>query len=593
MDDLSITSPVKRVVFMKAARIGGSEAGNNWLGYIIDNAPGPAMLVEPTEATGKKYIRQKLDPMIAAMPRLREKMRGRQATFDKGFEGGQLNIANAKSAASLRAIDARYLMCDEVDAYDADVDNEGDPLELALKRTANFGDRAKQYIVSTPTIKDLSRIETYYEQGDQRRRFIPCPHCGEFQILKFANLKWDKGNPDSAAYYCEHCGAAIGDQHKAEMFELGEWRPTAMGDGITKSYRIDALYQSPGWYPAFADIAREWEQAQGKPKKLKVFVNTVLGETWEERGEAPDHERIYERREDYTRGKAPAGVLFITAGVDIQKDRIETYLWGWGRGDQCWLIDHIVDMGPTTQKEVWVSLDALLKHKTEHETGNDLPLTRICVDMQYETQQVYRWARGKDPQRVMVVRGVDKMQMALGTPQAADVSQDGRRIARGIRYWPVGSSFLKGDLYGRLRLPSPVDGEEYPEEWVHISTGFDSEVCQQLTAEHLVTVQKKTGFVRREWRKMRDRNEGLDCWCYARAGAVQFGIERFTEAVWVKLEVALGIRDAPAEKMPDPVVDGKPEPDSFRMSSSVQKDTRQKKASPYAGRRGSLWDKRR
>ena len=571
MDDLSITSPVRRVVFMKPTRIGGSECGINWMGYIIDVAPGPFMLVLPTEGAGKKYVRQKIDPMIARTPKVLEHFAGtgRSTTFEKVFEGGQINIANARSAPSLRAIDARYLKCDEVDAYEADVDNEGDPLELALKRTANFGARAKQYLVSSPKLTGLSRIKAYYKMGDQRRYFVPCPHCEIYQVLKFKNLRWPQGEPEKAAYFCEGCDAEIEEKHKTEMLEKGEWRPTAQGDGITKSYTINGLYTPAGWTPGFADIAREFEAAKKDPTKLKVFVNTILAETWEERGEAPDHERVYERREDYPLGTAPEGVLFLTAGVDIQKDRIEADIWGWGRGDQCWLVDTLLYEGQTDRSDVWKLADKIFDLRIPHERGCELPIIRVAVDTSYLPGQVRSWSRDKPQVRLLPIVGRDGLQMAIGTPTLVDVDRSGKRIARGLRAWPVGSSFLKSDLYSRLRLKSPEDGEDHPDRWVHISTGVDSEFCQQLTAEDLVISKTKMGYPKRQWRKNRDRNEKLDCWCYARAAAVQFGIERFGEKHWRKLERALGIQ---------------PPPDQTEEKGAPKKPRRRRrKTNPYTG----------
>jgi phage terminase large subunit GpA-like protein len=225
---------------------------------------------------------------------------------------------------------ARYVFLDEVDAYEGDVDGEGDPVALAIARTRTFGHRAKVFLVSTPTIKGLSRIEREFEASDQRRFFVPCPHCSVLQWLKFERLKWTSGEPASATYHCEGCDQSVAEHHKTAMLSAGEWRTTATpADPHCVGFHISGLYSPVGWL-GWADIAREWEAAQGDDAALKAAKNTLLGETWQERGEAPDWQRLYERREDFAPRVAQCG-LILTAGADVQHDRIEVDIWAWGR----------------------------------------------------------------------------------------------------------------------------------------------------------------------------------------------------------------------------------------------------------------------
>jgi phage terminase large subunit GpA-like protein len=254
MDALSPRHPAQRVSFMKAAQVGATEAGNNWIGFVIHHAPGPMLAVLPTVEMAKRTSRGRLDPLIADSPALRERVqpaRSRDAgnsMLSKEFPGGILVLTGANSATGLRSMPARYIFLDEVDAYPASADEEGDPVTLAEARTTTFSHRRKVFMVSTPTIRGISRIEREYEASDQRRYFVPCPHCGAMQWMQFERLRWDKGRPDTAAYHCEGCERPIAEHHKTRMLEQGEWRATAVSaDPHSIGFHISALYSPLGW----------------------------------------------------------------------------------------------------------------------------------------------------------------------------------------------------------------------------------------------------------------------------------------------------------------------------------------------------------
>ena len=312
MDALSPTSPYRRVVVMKAAQVGFSESGNNWLGYVIHHAPGPMLLVQPTVELAKRFSRQRVEPLIADSPVLRERVkpaRSRDAgntVLSKEFPAGLLVITGANSAVGLRSMPARYLYLDEVDAYPPSADEEGDPVALAEARTRTFSWRSKILLGSTPTIHGLSRIEREYETSDQRRFFVPCPHCTEMQWLKFDRLRWDKGQPEGAQYLCEECDQPIAEHHKSAMLAAGEWRATATSDDpATIGFHLSALYSPVGWM-SWALIGRMSEAATTDEAR-RSFRNSVLGETWVETGEAPDWQRLYDRREEGRIGTVPSG----------------------------------------------------------------------------------------------------------------------------------------------------------------------------------------------------------------------------------------------------------------------------------------------
>ena len=560
MDCLSPTSPVERVVFMKAAQLGATEMGNNWIGYVIHHAPGPMMAVWPTVEMAKNNSKQRIDSLIEESPALAELImppRSRDSgntILSKEFRGGVLRMVGANSAVGLRSMPVRYLFLDEVDGYPQDVDGEGSAVALAEARTRTFA-RRKIFIVSTPTIAGVSTIEREFEASDQRRYFVPCPHCQHRQWLRFEQLRWerDDGNakPETAAYVCESCETPIPEHHKTWMLENGEWRAMSEGTGRTVGFHLSSLYSPIGWR-SWKDIASAWESAidkeTGSAAAIKTFKNTELGETWVEEGEAPDWQRLLERREDYRIGTIPAGGLLLTGGADVQKDRIEVSLWAFGRSKESWLVEHRVLMGDTARAEVWNALVKLLGETWTHASGASIPLVRLALDTGFATQEAYAFVRSLKDTRVMAVKGIAHGAALVGTPTAVDVSTGGKKLRRGIKLYSVAGGIAKLEFYNNLRKSADVteDGVTpiYPAGYVHLPK-VDGEFIQQLCAEQLITRQDRNGFARREWQKMRERNEALDCYVYARAAAATAGLDRFEERHWRELEKQLGL--APPE----------------------------------------------
>lgn len=544
MDCLSPSSPVEKVVFMKGAQIGGTEAGNNWIGYVIHHAPGPMLAVQPTVEMAKRWSKQRVAGLIDSTPVLRERVKEARSrdsgntVQSKEFPGGILVMTGANSAVGLRSMPVRYLFLDEVDAYDFDVDGEGDPVSLASQRTITFGNR-KIFLVSTPTIQGFSRIELEYEASDRRRWWVPCPECGEHQVLDEKRLQWPKDKPLEAAYYCEHCGVAIPSHRKAWMNSRGIWRADNPASAIA-GFWLSGL-NSP-WL-TWAQIA-ERKAAAKDDAAMKVYVNTIEARTWADSGEAPEWQRLYDRREDYPIGIVPKGGVFLTAGVDVQKDRLEVEIVAWGHERESWSVDYRVFSGDPNREEVWKNIDDLLEETFPDAEGVDLPIYRLAVDTGYATPAVYAWVRKKQSDRIIPVKGTNKTSAPLGAVSHEDVTVQGKRKRRGFMVWPVGTSFCKSELYGFLRKDKPTDeqleaGEPYPSGYCHYPK-YPEEFFKQLTAERLVTVKDKRGFAYREWRKLRERNEVLDCRVYARAAASSVGIDRFTDKAWEKMERIMG-----------------------------------------------------
>ena len=539
MDCLSPYSGIEKVVFMKGAQIGGTEVGNNFLGYIVHLSPGPVMLVMPTVDGAKRTSKTRIDPMFEAIPELKGVISDRRSkdasntTLMKEFQGGVLVLTGANSAIGLRSMPVRYIFLDEIDAYKGDVEGEGDPVNLAIKRTSTFN-RRKIFMVSTPTIQGVSRIEYEYEQSDQRHYMVPCPYCNKRQSLKWKQIHFENDDPATATYICEHCGAIIEEHLKTWMLENGIWEKTNP-KSIVAGFHLSSLYSPVGWF-SWADAVKQFLDAKNKDNLLKVWVNTVLGETWLEKGEAPEWQILFDKREDYQQEIVPCGGLFLTAGADVQKDRIECEVVAWGRNKESWSVGYFIINGDTAREEVWNELSEFSKRYFEHSSGVMLPISRFAIDSGFATQQVYNWVRKQPINFAMAIKGTDSGVTPLGLPTRVDLNINGKRLRRGAKVWSVGTSILKSELYQFLRLTQNED-ESYPAGYCHFPK-YDSEYFKQLTAEQLVTKMVR-GYQKREWQKTRERNEALDCRVYARAASISFGIEQFTETKWRNLEKAL------------------------------------------------------
>ena len=308
-----------------------------------------------------------------------------------------------------------------------------------------------------------------------------------------------------------------------------------------------------------SDLARMWEAAQASDEAKRSFKNSVLGETWIESGEAPDWQRLYERSEDWRIGTVPSGALFLTAGADVQKDRIEVSIWAWGRGLTSWFVDHIVIEGGREHAGTWAELSALLDRTWPHAHGARLGLARLAIDTGYESPAVYAWARAAGFAQVAPVKGVEGFNRAAPVigPSYVDVNDAGRKLRRGARLWTVAVATFKSETYRYLRLARPTDedlltGARHPAGYVHLPRGLEAEWVKQLVAEQLISVKTRRGFQKLEWQKLRERNEVLDCRVYARAAAWIAGADRWTDEKWRDLEDQVG-------PMPKQILDVKPD----------------------------------
>lgn len=558
---------IERVVFMASARVGKTEVINNLVGYHVGQDPAPILVVYPTETAAEEWSRDKLAPMLRDSPSLRVKIaparsRDSQNTvLHKVFIGGRLYVVGANAPTGLAAKNIRIVCFDEVDRYGANAGGEGDPISQGVKRTQNFWNR-KIVVASSPKLKGKSRIEAEYLASDQRRYYVPCPHCDHAQVLRWGNVKWPEHGSreeraDAAAYHCDECGAAWSDPERWDAVATaqrrgGGWRAENPGSRVA-GFHLSVLY-SP--WRSIAETVNEWLGCE-KPEERQVFVNTSLGETWQERGDAPDWERLIERREDFPMGVVPAGALCLTAGVDVQDNRLECDVWGWGAGLTSWLVDRVTIHGSPREWAPWETLAGLLNRDWPYDGGGTMRIGKLGVDTGgRDTAAVYGHLRAMRDPRVAPLKGVqgfDRAQPVQG-PTAVDALVNGKKLRRGLQLYTVAVSTWKTDLYRRLWL-GRGDADAYPAGWVHIPQAVDVEWVKQLVAEELRTVQQKRGPARQEWAKLRERNEALDCAVYARAALWLMGADRYGARFWERMRVELGRRESePAPQHAAPVV---------------------------------------
>ncbi len=530
MDSLSPSSPVQVEVLMKAAQGAGTEAALNAMGCWMHKYADSMMLVQPTVGTAKKFVRTRLDKMIEVTPALREIVapaRSRDSSNTmalKEFSGCNLIITGANSANDLRSNPVRYGIGDEVDGWPFDLDGEGDPTELFYQRLAAYGNM-KLFLLSTPTLEDVSHIFRWFLRGDQRLFFVPCPLCDHFQPLVWGadrakdgrpgGLRWAKGDPESVRYQCESCGDGFEEWRKVATLQRGEWVPQSPGTGrgLIRSHKVNALYYPYGWPgSAWVNLAAKWETDHTDPVKRKAFINLKLAEPYRDPTEAKaDASTLMARRETYG-PELPAGGCVLTAGADIQADRIEAEKVLWGPGEESWSIEYRVFPGNTAQlsSSCWSDLDSWLAEEMLSELGVSLTVRAACIDSRYNKQIVTQFCAERRGRRIWNINGT-----AGNKPIWAQKARKQR--GKYPPAHPVGVDAAKEAIYARLRMTEPGPGFcHFP---VHGQYSLD--YFEMLTSE--VRVPDYSGPIPvYQWKKRKEsqRNEALDARVYAYAAVV-------------------------------------------------------------------------
>lgn len=484
---------VRMVVFMKSAQVGATEILNNLAGYYMHHQPAPMLIVQPTLDMGKAWSKDRLTPMLRDTPCLRGMVGERRSKdsdntiLHKTFTGGHLTIAGANSSASLASRPIRILLADEVDRYPPSAGAEGDPLNLAMKRTTTFWNR-KIYVCSTPTIKGQSRIEQAFEESNQQYYYVPCPHCETYQRLVWAHMKWPEGKPGEAQYACCECGALIDHKFKRQMLEQGEWRAESESDGVI-GFHISEIY-SP--WVTWGEMVANFLEAKKMPETLKTFVNTSFGEVWEDEAERFEPHEIMERAEDY---EVPEGVLCLTAAVDVQDDRLEALVMGWGIEHESWVIDHQIWYGDPSRKELWDQLDKYLLQRF-----GDMRIATAMIDSGgHHTDDVYRFCKPRYGRRIFAIKGMAGVREIVSRPSKSNRGK--------VSLFTVGVDRCKDLIFWRLKIKRTGPG------CMHFPLSLDQEYYEQLTAEER-REKHVQGRKIHYYHQTRKRNEALDLTVY-------------------------------------------------------------------------------
>ena len=522
MECLSPRHRCKKVVFMKPVQIGGTQVAVNWVGYTMDRSPTAMLFYEPIIDMAKRLTKEKIDPVIQATPTLRGKVKESRSrdsgntTFRKEFLGGFLNILWANSSATSRSTSAPRIVLDEVDEYDLDVGDQGDPIKLIEKRAATYH-RYKLFLLSTPTDKATSIIEKQYQLGSQGRYHVPCPHCGHYQhfvwdrlIYTFDGIK----RPDDAAYQCEACRQLIEERYKTWMMDpaRAKWvhaYPERLEE--TASFHLNLLYQPSGWAYPWSRLATEYIEAYqhlqaGDVRYMKIFNNTIKAETWEEKLDKLEHHSLYQRREVYE-APCPRGVVCLIASVDVQDNRLEAVIKGWGAGDQSWSVDYQIFHGSPSLPKVWMELTEWLHQPRAHADGVTLRVEAVGIDTGgHHTKEAYSF--------VEKYRGEAFALKGSSEPGAPDIPKREPKKHRAfrLRLYLIGTMALKDTIFARLKLTEPGPG------YLHFPRrdGYDQEYFEGLTSEVKKPKYKPRSHVQigYSYEKTRDRNEPLDLEVY-------------------------------------------------------------------------------
>lgn len=541
---LSPSHPAKRVVTMVASQLMKTQIALNWIGGCIHMAPANILMLLPSLALAKR-VSGRVGKTIDATPVLRERVasprsRDSRNTMDtKEFEGGTLYATTAGSASNLAELAARYIYGDEVDRWDVDVDNEGDPIELAETRASTFGRNAKIYFSSSPTIKGASRIADLFAQSDQRHYYVPCPHCGEMQTLEWENLKYSD-DYSQVQYLCSTCGCLIDEHHKGEMLARGEWRTHAEGDGETVGFTLNALYAPLGWV-SWLGLAKQYDKAKAAQDKgdlepMQVFYNTRLARLWDAAQEMTKASELKARAEEYPLGSVPRGALILTAAVDTQHNRLELLVIGWGEGLERWVVDHQVIMGDPADERTWALLDDKLKVRYRHVSGVELAICATAIDSGgHHTDEVYQFTRLRRWRNILAVKGASRAgrPVLAQRPSKVDVTWKGTTHKEGAELWMIGTDTAKDWIYNRYALGEGAGA-------LHFSKDLPDDFYDQCVAERKIARYVK-GHKRIEWVKGKaDRNEVLDLLVYNLAMAHLLGLNRYREPEWAKLRQSVG-----------------------------------------------------
>jgi len=495
---------VQRICCMMASQVGKTEILNNICGFFLIHDPSNCLILQPTLEMARAWSQDRLAPLISSTPAIREMIGdprakdGDNTITQKLFKNGaRLSIAGSNSPSSLASRPIRICLMDEVDRMPMSSGQEGDPIQLAARRTANYFNR-KIFLSSTPTVKGESRIEAIFEESDKRYFHLACPGCQEKQVLEWGRVKWTKKEPEKAHYTCRHCEHPWTEVERKKAIRSGEWIATEPFNG-TAGFHLNGLY-SP-WVEIPELVRMFLESKHAGPESLRVFVNTVLAESWEsDQGERIDNHELIDRKEVYPGDIPDTRVGVLCASADVQGDRIEVLVNGYSR-DEIWILGFQIFYGNPASDSLWNQFEGYLRQSWPHPIGKDLRIVRTNIDSGYETGQVYKFCKKHEGLGVRAVKGI-------GGQNRAEVGRASKNNSANCNVWPIGVNTLKTQIMARLKNREPGTPG-----FIHFGDFLDDEFFYQLTAEKMIKRYVK-GIPHFEFKQLRPRNEALDLMVY-------------------------------------------------------------------------------
>ncbi len=547
MECLSPHHPAKKVIAMLSSQLLKTQVGTNFVMYHIAHDPQTQLVVYPTIELAEDWSNDKFTPIANASPAVEQCMAkaksrdGSNTILKKSYAGGSLKVAGANTPTSLAARGGARLWMDEVDRYPQSAGIEGDPMTIARRALIAYHDISKEFVSSTPTIQSLSKINKEFNLSDQRRYHVPCPQCGELQVLKWDNFHWTTGQPETAHFVCEHNGCIIEEHHKPtflpdeHMGGRARWIP-GNPESKVPGFHAWAAYASLGMGLSWATLAAMWDEIKGDPEKEKAYINIYRAETFEDPTEKLDWEIIKARAEKYPLRTIPAGCLLLTAGVDVQGNRLEAQLLGWGR-NKVWVIDYQIFSGDPTKKQVWDDLDAWLLRPLTNAFGVSMKICCAIIDTNYLTDEVLNFVRPRQHRGVIGGHG-SKIQgkQAIDAARQQDRRINGKSVAHGARSWVIGTDTIKHALF--LWLQNDGKLMHADDRMVHFSDELPEEYFTQLCAEIFNPRSRR-------WEKQQTRNEALDTFVYAIAAARHpgVGVHKMRESDWDRFQAMFEPRE--------------------------------------------------
>lgn len=539
MDALSDDHPAEYVVFIKSSQVGATECALNWIGWTMEESPAPMLALFPTEKLGQRWSRTRLQSMLDGVSSLSALVpNGRRGDnqntlTEKDFPNGHLFIGSANIPVDLASTPVQRLLLDESDRFPPEIENEGDPVEIAIRRTATWASRRKVFENSSPTIESLSRINKKWEESSKNRYWVPCPHCKELQVLKWSQLKWPEDKPEKAYYACEVNGCVIEEHSKTWMLDPAngaKWIAEHPEITDVAGFHVNCLYTPIGLGDSWGKNAVVYEKARHDPSKLKVFQNTRLGETHKDPKEKLEWETVWARREPYKLRQPPSGVLVLTAGVDVQKNYLAVSVVGWTRKEGMVVVDYVEQPGDPTREAVWQWLDNYLQTPMTNVHGVDMRISACGIDSGYQQHDVCNFTRGLDKGRnIFATKGMQQLNRpVIGKPTMVDVKWNGQMHKRGAEQFPLGVSVAKTIIYARLRADAdalPADRHIRTSDELH--QDYFRGVCAEVFDPN-----------RGKWVKTYERNEPLDTLAIAMGAAMHHGVrvQYMRDEDWKQLE---------------------------------------------------------